>query len=339
MIFSLKFCDEAKGLVMRSVRFFKVGGPEVLQLKTLDLPQVSPTSLLIEVKCVGVNMIDTYHRSGLYSVPIDEKVGSGIGAECAGVVLEAGADVKLFKKGDRVATALGPLGAYSSMYLADEKKCIKIPEGISDEICASSMVKGMTARYLAKETYKVEKGTVALVYAAVGGTGSILTQWIKHLGGIVIAVVSTEEKAKLAKSLGADHTILSSEDIPKLVKQLFPNGIDVAYDSIGKATFQQSLDSLKTRGLMVSYGNASGPVENFNVGSLTSKSLYITRPSLGAYIGTRKELEENSSDLFDVILKGFVKISPPTKYKLEDAAKAHIDLQGRSTTGSLVLVP
>lgn len=203
-------------------------------MMNLPIPKLSETEVLIDVKVTGVNMIETYQRSGVYPVKFDSETGSGLGTDCCGVVEKLGEKVKTLKIGDRVAVALGPLGAYSNKYITEESKCIKVPEGISDEICASSFLKGMTARYLAKDIGQLKKGMSCIVYAAAGGTGTILTQWAKHLGAEVIAVTSTDAKAKIAKENGADHVILSSENVVEKIKQIYPKGVDVAFDSIGK---------------------------------------------------------------------------------------------------------
>lgn len=326
---------------MRAIRFFKPGGP--LQLVEVDVPKPRNKEVLIKVRFAGINMIDTYHASGVYPVQFNGDKGSGLGSEAVGVVESVGESCTRLKLGDRVASALGPLGAYAEFFMVEEDKVVKVPDFIPDDLCAASLLKGMTARYLVKQTYAVKPGDWVLVYAAAGGTGQIVTQWCHALKANVIAVVSSAEKAKLVLSLGAHHAIITSEtpDIAARVKEITQGrGVHVAYDSVGKDTFMHSLDSLQKRGMMVSYGNASGPVEPFAPLLLTQKgSLFLTRPKLHDYVSTREELQENADDLFDAIKSGMIKISPPERFALADAALAHQKLHSRATTGSLVLFP
>jgi NADPH2:quinone reductase len=323
---------------MKAIRIASHGGPDVLKLEDLDLPTPGPGMIRIKHQAIGVNFIDTYHRTGLYPVPLP----SGLGLEAAGVVDAVGEGVTRFQVGDAAGYCGGPIGAYAEANLVPADRAVKLPAGLAPDIAAAAMLKGMTARYLLKRTYPVKPGDVALVYAAAGGVGQILVQWAKHLGVTVIAVVGSEEKAALAKSLGADHTIVSGrEDIAKRARELTGGeGVDVAYDSVGKDTFEASLDSLKPLGMFVSYGNASGPAPPVPGGMLAAKgSLFFTRPTLATYTRTAALLQETADDLFDVIGRGIVRIATPTVYALADAAQAHRDLEARKTTGSLVLRP
>ena len=291
----------------------------------------------IRQTAVGLNFIDTYHRVGLYPLPLPFTLGS----EAAGIVEAVGKGVSKLKVGDRVAYAGGPIGAYAQERIYPADNLIKIPKEISDQTAAAMMLKGMTVRYLLRDTYRVKKGDTILIHAAAGGLGLILCQWAKHLGATVIGTVSSKQKADLARAHGCDYPIIyTKQNFVDRVKRITKgSGVPVVYDSIGKVTFEGSLDCLQKRGLLVSFGNASGPVGPFAPGILTQKgSLYVTRPSLFDYIATRKELEANARDLIHLVKTGVVKIKINQTYPLKEAAKAHRDLENRRTTGSTVLL-
>jgi len=322
-----------------AIRFHKTGGPEVLQWEDVSLPQPAAGECLVRHKAVGLNYIDTYHRTGLYPVPLP----SGIGLEAAGVVEAVGTGVSEFKAGDRVAYCNGPLGAYSELKIHPAERLVKIPEGISFEQAASMMLQGLTAQYLLRRLHLVPKaGDTILWQAAAGGVGLIACQYAKALGINLIGTVSSEEKAQLAKEHGAAHTInYTKEDFQARVMEITGGKkVPIVYDSVGKDTFMKSLDCLQPRGLMVSFGNASGAVGPTDLGILAAKgSLYITRPTLISYTAKREELVAAAKELFDMVLSGKVKVSPRQSYPLKDAAQAHRDLEARKTTGSTVLVP
>ena len=319
-----------------AIRVHENGGPEKLIWEEVPKPEPKPGEVLIAQKAVGLNYIDVYFRTGLYKAPA---MPVTIGMEGAGVVEAIGDGVTEFVVGDRVAYA-GALGAYAEYRCAPADKLVKIPEGISFEQAAAMMLQGMTAQFLVKRTYAVKKGETILVHAAAGGVGSILIQWAKHLGATVIGVVSTPEKAALIKRLGADHALLTSENIPARVKEITHGAmLPVVYDSVGKDTFITSLDCLAPRGLMISYGNASGPVTT-DLGVLAAKgSLYVTRPTLNTYTAKREDLVATAADLFAVVKSGAVKIAVNQTFPLKDAAEAHRALESRKTTGSTVLIP
>ena len=323
---------------MKAIRFEQSGGPEVLHLADAPTPQPGAGEIRVKNAAVGINFIDTYHRTGLYKIPLP----SGLGQEGAGVVDALGDGVAGFKVGDRVGYCSGPIGAYSEQHVIRADRAVKLPGSISYDIAAASMLKGMTARYLLRKTFRVERGHTIVVHAAAGGVGQILVQWGAHLGADVIATVGSEAKAEVAKSLGAQHVlVMGRDDVSKRVREITGGvGAHVVYDGVGKDTFELSLDCLRPLGMLAIFGNASGAVPPFNPLVLSQKgSLFLTRPTLFHYIATRAMLDEAAADLFDVIEKGAVKIAPPTRYKLDDAAQAHRDLEARKTTGSLVLVP
>jgi NADPH2:quinone reductase len=323
---------------MKAVRIKSHGGPEVIHVEDVETPTPGAHEIRVKNAACGVNFIDTYHRTGLYKIPLP----SGLGQEGAGVVDAIGEGVTHFKIGDRVAYCSGPIGAYSETHVVREDRAVALPQAISFDIAAASLLKGMTARYLLRKTFRVERGHVVVIHAAAGGVGQILVQWAKHLGATVIATTGSDAKAEIAKSLGSDHVLVTGHDeIAKRVREISNGmGAHVVYDGVGKDTFDASLDSLRPLGVMVSFGNASGPPPPLNVLSLSQKgSLFLTRPTLGHYTATREALDETANDLFDVVEKGIVRIAPPTHYKLSDAAQAHRDLEGRKTTGSLVLIP
>jgi NADPH:quinone reductase-like Zn-dependent oxidoreductase len=322
----------------KAIRFHETGGPEVLKWEEVSVGEPGPGQIRIQNTAVGLNYIDTYHRSGLYPVALP----SGIGMEGAGRVTAVGSDVTHIKVGDRVGYAAGPIGSYASERLMNAAACVVLPEGISDETAAAIMLKGMTSRYLLRRTYDVKPGDTILVHAAAGGVGLIMCQWAKHLGATVIGTVGSDEKAALAGRHGCDHPIVyTREKFVDRVKEITGGkGVPVVYDSVGKDTFMGSLDCLRPRGLMVTFGNASGPVTGLDTGILAAKgSLYLTRPTLMTYTAKREDLEETAQDLFDVVGKGAVKIEIAQRYPLKDAAQAHRDLEGRKTTGSTLLMP
>ena len=322
----------------KAIRFHKTGGPEVLQLDDVEVGEPGQGQVRLRHTAIGVNFLDTYQRSGLYPMQLP----SGTGNEGAGVVEAVGPGVTSLKAGDRVAYTGGTPGAYAEARLYPADRLVKVPEGLSDELAASIMLKGMTTWYLIHRTYKVQPGDTVLFHAAAGGVGQIAVQWLKHLGATVIGTVGSDAKAKIVKALGADHVInYSTENFTARVKEITGGkGVPVVYDSVGKSTWEGSLDSLRPHGMMVSFGNASGAVPPFAIGTLAGKgSLFLTRPTLNTYIAARADLEAAAASLFDVVKSGKVKIDISARYKLADAAQAHRDLEARKTTGSVILVP
>jgi NADPH:quinone reductase len=320
-----------------AVRVHQTGGPEVLRLE--DVPVKDPGQGEIKIKhtAVGLNYIDTYFRSGLYPTPLPFTLGN----EGAGVVTAVGPGVKGIKKGDRIAY-VASLGAYAAERLLPADRAVKIPAKIDDKTAAAMMLKGMTAQYLLRRTFKVKKGDTILVHAAAGGVGSILCQWGKALGATVIGTVGSREKAEIAKKNGAHHAVLYSEEnwVARIGEITKGKKCDVVYDGVGKATYMGSLDCLRALGMLVMYGNASGPVDAFNTGLLAQKgSLFLTRPTLFTYTASAKDLQATAKDLISVILKKKVKIEVNQTYALKDAAQAHRDLESRKTTGQTVLIP
>jgi NADPH:quinone reductase len=327
-------------VVMRThaIRFAKPGGPEVLSWEEIEVGEPGQGQVLLRQTAVGLNYIDTYHRSGLYKVELP----SGLGTEGAGVVEKVGPGVSDLKGGDRVAYASGGLGAYSQMRLFPAERAVKLPANVSDQQAAAMMLQGMTVEYLIRRTFAVKPGMTVLLHAAAGGVGSIASQWLKHLGATVIGTAGGPDKLALAQKNGCAHVIdYTKEDVAKRVREITGGkGVPVVYDGVGKDTFQGSIDSLAVRGMFVSFGNASGPVPAFEPILLSTKgSLYFTRPTLFSYTITREELLESAQALFDVVGKGAVKIAVNQTYPLKDAAQAHRDLQARKTTGSTVLIP
>ncbi|WP_043360518.1 quinone oxidoreductase [Belnapia sp. F-4-1] len=316
-----------------AIRVHDHGGPEKLIWEEVPLPDPKPGEVLVRHRAVGLNYIDVYFRTGLYKAP---SMPVTVGMEGAGVVEAVGDGVTELKIGDRVAYA-GALGAYAEARCAPADRLVKIPDGIDFTQAAAMMLQGMTAQFLIKRTYAVKAGDTILVHAAAGGVGSILVQWAKHLGATVIGVVSTPEKAQLITSLGADHALLTSENIPARVREITGGAmLPVVYDSVGKDTFTTSLDCLRPFGLMISYGNASGPVTT-DLGVLAAKgSLYVTRPTLNTYTAKRDDLVATANDLFEVVKSGGVKIAINQTFALKDAAEAHRALESRKTTGSTV---
>ncbi|HVR65927.1 MAG TPA: quinone oxidoreductase [Verrucomicrobiae bacterium] len=322
-----------------AIRFQRIGGPEVLNIEQVVVGAPQAGHVLVRHTAIGLNYIDTYHRSGLYSI---QTFPSGIGLEAAGVVERVGDGVTDFKEGDRVAYGTGPIGAYSQLRVMPADKLVKIPDGIDDKTAAAMMLKGLTAQYLLRRTYKVQKDDNILIHAASGGVGMILSQWAKHLGANVIGTVGSPQKATVAKAHGCDHTILYRiENFAARVKDFTRGkGCAVVYDGVGKDTFMGSLDCLSRLGTMVSYGNASGTVPPFDINILNQKgSLFLTRPSLMGYAATRDELVSMAAELFEVVKSGVVKIEINQTYKLRDAAQAHRDLESRKTTGCTVILP
>ncbi len=321
-----------------AIRVHEYGGPEVLRWEEVEVGDPGPGQIRIRQTAVGLNYIDVYLRTGLYP---QETMPFTPGMEGAGVITAVGKGVRDLKVGRRVAYA-GPVGAYAIERLIAADRVVRTPEGVSDKTAAAIMLKGMTAQYLLRRTYKVGPDTTLLFHAAAGGVGMIACQWAAFLGATVIGTVGSAGKALIARSHGCTHVInYREEDVIAKVKDLTKGkGVDVVYDSIGKDTFPASLDCLKPRGTWVSFGQASGPVPEFRINLLAQKgSLFATRPALGDYIATRKELVSTANDLFDVITKGKVKIAINQTYSLDEAERAHHDLEGRLTTGSTLLIP
>ena len=323
---------------MKAAIINKTGGPEVIELKDIVLEKPSENEVTIEQKAIGLNYIDTYHRSGLYPL----KLPIGLGLEGAGVVTEVGSNVKNYKAGDKVAYAAIPLGAYSTHRNFPASKLVKIPDGVDLEVVATLMTKGLTTYYLLHQTYKVKSGDTVLFHAAAGGVGQIFGQWAKSLGCNIIGTVGSEEKINVAKKCGYDHVInYSKENFSLKVKELTNGkGVPVVYDGVGKDTLEGSLECLKTRGMMVSFGNASGPLSDINVPKmLQPKGLFFVRPSMQQYLSTKEELDEAASTMFEKIKSGKIKIKIFKKYKLEDIVQAHKDLEGRKILGPAIIVP
>jgi NADPH2:quinone reductase len=320
----------------KAIRIHEHGGPETLRWDEVETGAPDAGQVLIRQTAAGLNFIDVYHRAGLYPVP---SLPAIIGNEGAGVVEAVGDGVTSVQVGDRVAYCMS-LGSYTERRVIDAERLVKIPNGITDHQAAAMMLKGCTVQYLVKTIYPVTSGDTILLHAAAGGVGLIACQWAKHLGATVIGTVGSDEKAELARAHGCDHTIVyTRENIVERVKTLTDGaGVPVVYDSVGKDTFIASLDCLQPRGLMVSYGNASGPVDPFSPGLLAVRgSLFLTRPTLATYIGTRDELDASAADLFGVVESGAVKIAVSQTFPLADAAQAHRALEARETTGSTVL--
>jgi NADPH2:quinone reductase len=325
--------------MVAAVRVHKIGGPEVLTYEEIELPAPGPGQIRVRQHASGVNFIDTYFRMGMYPSPVGMPFTAG--NEAAGEVIAVGAGVTDFKVGDRVAYVVA-LGCYASERLVPADRAIKLPADITYEQAAAMMLKGMTAEYLLRRTFKVGKGMNVFVHAAAGGVGLILCQWANHLGANVIGTVGSKDKAALAKANGCHHTILyRDEDFAARTKEITGGALcEVVYDGIGKTTFPGSLDCLKPLGMFVSYGSASGQIDGFNINILQTKgSLFATRPTLNTYAAKRADLLAIAADLFDVVGKGAVKIPINQKYTLRDAVQAHKDLEGRATTGSSILVP
>jgi NADPH2:quinone reductase len=322
---------------MKAIQVKQVGGPEAMELAELPVPQPKPNEALVKLAASGVNFIDVYFREGRYKAPLPFVLGQ----EGAGVVTALGADVKSVKVGDRVAW-VGLLGSYAEYEAVPADRLVPIPRGVSDHEAAGAMLQGMTAHYLSHDTYPLKKSETALVHAAAGGVGLLLTQMAHNIGARVIATVSTEEKAKLARGAGADDVILYTQtDFEAETKRLTGGkGVDVVYDSVGKTTFEKGLSILRPRGMMVLFGGSSGAVPPFDLIALSQKgSLYVTRPTLLTYTASREELVAQSGAVFGMIAAGKLKLRIEHTYPLAEAQRAHRDLEGRKTTGKLLLIP
>jgi NADPH2:quinone reductase len=321
-----------------AIRMHATGGPEVLRWEEVPLTDPGPGQARVRHTAVGVNFIDTYHRTGLYPLLLPAVPG----AEGAGVVEAVGPGVSHVREGDRVAYAGGPPGAYAQARVMPADRLVKVPAGVDDRTAAAMMLKGLTVQYLVRRTYAVKPGDTVLWHAAAGGVGLIACQWLKAIGATVIGTAGSDEKAALARAHGADHVIVyTRENFTARVRELTGGrGVPVVYDSVGKSTFTGSLDCLRPLGLLVSFGNASGPVTGVDLGILSQKgSLYLTRPTLATYTATREDLEAAAAELFDVVRSRKVRIEIGGTYPLAEAARAHRDLEARRTTGSLVLMP
>lgn len=324
--------------MVHAIRIHEAGGPDKMKWEEVEVGAPGPGQIRLTTTAAGLNYIDTYHRTGLYKLPLPLTLGM----EGAGVVTAVGEGVADIKVGDRVAYASAPLGSYAEERLMQADRVVVLPEGISDRTAAAIMLKGMTTEYLVLRTYKVKPGDTVLFHAAAGGVGLLFGQWAKALGATVIGTVSSEDKAKLAKAHGYDHIInYRTENFAERVKEITKGaGVPVVYDGVGKDTWAGSLDCLSPFGLMVSFGNASGPVPPFEISTLAGKgSLYVTRPTLVTYTAKRADLVNSAKALFEVVMNGKVKVEVPQTYALKDAARAHADLEARKTTGSTLLLP
>ncbi|MBI3446102.1 MAG: quinone oxidoreductase [Magnetospirillum sp.] len=321
-----------------AIRVHQPGGPDSMVWEEVEVPAPAAGQVLLRHTAVGLNYIDVYHRSGLYPAPLPFTPG----LEGAGLVEAVGEGVTEFKAGDRVAYANPPLGAYAQIRVMPADRLVKLPDGIDDRKAAAMMLQGMTAQYLLRRTYRVQKGDTILIHAAAGGVGLLVCQWAKHLGATVIGTVGSPEKAELARKHGCDHPILyKTEDFVARVREITAGeGVPVVYDSVGADTFLKSLDCLRPLGMMVSFGQSSGKVELLDTGLLAAKgSLFLTRPSLMAYTAKRADLVASAAELFEMVEQGVVKVEINQIYSLEDAAQAHRDLEARKTTGSTLLLP
>ena len=324
--------------MIKAIRFEKTGGSDVLQYVDYDLPPPAKGQVQVKHTAIGVNFIDTYHRTGLYPLPLP----SGLGSEAAGEVVALGEGVTGFKVGQRVGYCSGAIGSYAEANNVPEGRLVRLPESVSDELAAAILLKGMTAQYLIRQIHPVKAGETIVFHAAAGGVGQIGCQWAHHLGATVIGSTTSPEKVELAKANGCAH-VINTRDTgwEKQVRELTGGkGVPVVYDSIGKDTFMAGLDCLQPRGIMVTYGNASGPVDPFSPAILAAKgSLFVTRPVLAHYTSTPKELQDAADDLFAVIGSGAVKVAINQRFALKDAAQAHDALTGRKTTGATILIP
>ncbi len=322
----------------KAIRFDATGGPDVLRLENVEVGDPGAGEIRIRQTAIGVNFIDTYHRTGLYPLPLP----SGIGLEAAGVVEAIGPEVLDFAIGDRVGYCWGPVGAYATERLMPASRVIALPGLVTDEIAAAALLKGCTTEMLVDRCAKVEAGQTVLVHAAAGGVGQLLVQWLRHVGARVIGTAGTAEKAAIAREAGADDVILyRDDDVPSAVRELTDGkGVDVVFDGVGRDTWAGSLASLAKRGLLVSYGNASGPVEGVNIGILArSGSLFVTRPTMMDYYLTRDEILSGAGRVLDMIADGTIVVDIGAKFPLADAAEAHRAMEGRSTMGSTILIP
>lgn len=323
---------------MKAIRIQSAGGADVMAIEDVAVPTPGEGEILINHAAIGLNYIDVYHRSGLY--PVD--LPSGIGLEAAGTVEAVGPGVTNFSVGERVAYCLGPLGAYAQKHVVKAASVAKLPDSISFETAAAMMLKGCTAEYLIKRTYQVKKGDWVLFHAAAGGVGLIASQWLKHIGAHTIGTAGSDAKCALAKAHGCEHVInYQTEDFVERVQEITGGkGVNVVYDGVGASTFDRSLDCLTTYGMMVSYGNASGPVDALNTGLLAAKGcLYVTRPTLFTYYAQPEEAAKGYAALFDVVTSGAVKINIEQRYALDDIVQAHTDLEARKTVGSTIVLP
>lgn len=323
----------------KAIRIHETGGPDVLRWEDVEVASPQEGEVRLRQTAVGLNYIDTYHRSGLYPV---ESLPTGLGVEGAGIVEEIGQGVTQFRVGDRVAYAGGPLGSYAEQRCMPVDRLVKLPDDIDEQTAAALMLKGLTTHYLVRLCYEVRSGDTILIQAAAGGVGLLVCQWASHLGATVIGTVGSKEKAELAAAHGCHHPILyREEDFVQRVRELTDGaGVPVVYDSVGVETFMRSLDCLRPRGLMVTFGQSSGPVPPLAVHELTARgSLYLTRPTLASFTATREELLANAAELFEVVTRGVVRIEVNQTYPLANAEQAHLDLENRKTTGSTVLLP
>jgi NADPH2:quinone reductase len=323
----------------KAIRIHEYGGPEVLRWEEVAIGEPGPGQLRIHHAAIGLNYIDIYHRTGLYPLP---SLPWTLGMEGAGRIEAVGEGVTEFKVGERVAYASPPVGAYAEVRLIAADRVVALPDAIDDQTAAAMMLQGMTAQYLLRRTYRLQPGDAILLHAAAGGVGLIASQWARQLGALVIGTVGSDEKAELARAHGCHHVIVyTREDVVERVREITSGqGVAVVYDSVGKETFMGSLDCLRPLGMMVSFGNASGPVPAFEPGLLAAKgSLFLTRPSLMHYTAQRRDLVDSAVDLFDVVATGAVKIKVRQTYPLAETAQAHRDLEARKTTGSTVLLP
>ena len=323
---------------MKVVSFKKFGGPEVLEIEDKEIGKPGPQEVLVKNLSIGLNFIDTYHRSGLYPIPLP----SAIGLEACGEIEEIGSDVSLFKVGDRVTHASMTIGAYAEKQIIPEEKLVSVPDGVSNEVAACVTLKGITAEYLLHRAYPVKKGDKILYHAAAGGLGQILCPWANAIGAEVIGTVGSKEKEEIAKNNGCHHVINYTdknfvEEVEKIVGK---NGIDVVYDGVGLKTFEGSIEVLKIRGMMVAFGNASGYVDTIDVKKhINAKGLFFTRPSIAHYTIKREELEKSAKKVFEAVMSGKFKIEISKKYSLDEARKAHEDLEARKLTGPAVILP
>lgn len=324
--------------MIKAIRFEKTGGSDVLHYGDFDLPPPPAGYVQVRHTAIGVNFIDTYHRTGLYPLPLP----SGLGSEAAGIVVALGQGVSRFKIGERVGYCSGAIGSYAEANNVPQEKLVHLPDSISDELAAAILLKGMTSQYLIRRIHPVKAGETILFHAAAGGVGQIACQWAKHLGATVIGSTTSPEKVALAKANGCAHVINTKHvGWEKQVREItMGKGVPVVYDSIGKDTFLAGLDCLQPRGIMVTYGNASGPVDPFSPSLLAAKgSLFVTRPVLAHYTSTAEELQATADDLFGIIGSGAIRVAINQRFALKEAAKAHDALTGKKTTGATILIP
>jgi len=324
--------------MVKAIRIKQFGSPAELELVDVTLPKLNANEVLIKNLSIGLNYIDTYHRTGLYPIPLP----SGIGLEACGIVEEIGSGVTLFKVGDRVAHSSMPIGSYSEKQIFPQEKLVSVPREVSDEIASVMMLKGITAEYLLHRAYPVKKGDKVLFHAAAGGVGQILCQWANALGCVVIGTVGSKEKEAIAKKNGCHHVINYTDNnfVEEVEKIVGKNGIDVVYDGVGATTFEGSIEVLKIRGMMVAFGNASGYVKTLDIKKhINTKGLFFTRPSIAHYTVTRKELEDSAATVFNAIISGKIKVEIFKRYKLTEARKAHEELEARVLKGPAVILP